>query len=200
LSLNELLKTNKDARKIFGRKEIEIILKQINGISLTQSEKNRLSRDIRPKFRFIKEVSLFQDEFELKKDSAATKIIKRIVNLILQDELANNVKAILLFGSHVLGNVTPRSDIDITVIFTKISLKKATKFRIRISREFSKKVDIQVFNVLPQKIKREIAKKYNILYKTPDFDNANFFISYLKEDDYFIRKHKFFGDNYGKNK
>ena len=163
MTLKEFFRNNQNARKIFGKKEIDIIIRQLEGKNLTQSERNRLSRDIRPKFRFIKEVSLFQDEFELKKDSAATKIIKRIVNLILQDELANNVKAILLFGSHVLGNVTPRSDIDITVIFTKISLKKATKFRIRISREFSKKVDIQVFNVLPQKIKREIAKKYNIL-------------------------------------
>lgn len=138
---------------------------------MTQSEKNRLSRDIRPKFRFIKDVSVFQDEFTLKKDSIANNIIEKAVQLILQDILKEKILAILLFGSHVLGNVTPRSDIDIGVLFTKISLNEATKFRIRISSEFSKKVDIQVFNVLPQKIKREIAKNHKVIYKSKDFDN-----------------------------
>ena len=42
LELKEFLINNKNARKIFGKTEIEIILKQLDGITLTQSEKNRL--------------------------------------------------------------------------------------------------------------------------------------------------------------
>ena len=194
LELKEFLKSNTNARKIFGKKEIGIILKQLDGISLTQSEKNRLSRDIRPKLNFIKEISNFEDEFELKKDANNIKIIDKAVRLILQDELKNKIEAILLFGSHVKGIVTTRSDVDICVVFTDISLEEATKFRIRISGEFSKKADIQVFNILPQKIKRAIARNHKILYKSNDFDNLSFTIRYLKDEDYFIRMNRIMGE------
>ena len=125
LMLREFLKSNRNARRIFGKKEIDIILKQLDGISLSQSEKNRLSRDIRPKLMLIKEISKFEDEFELKKDADNLRLIDKAVQLILQDELKDKIKAILLFGSHVRGIVTKRSDIDICVIFDKIS--KSTK-------------------------------------------------------------------------
>ncbi|MEK6857485.1 MAG: nucleotidyltransferase domain-containing protein [Nanoarchaeota archaeon] len=192
--LAELVRREPDARKIFGKKEIGIILKQMDGISLTQSEKNRLSRDIRPKLRFIKKISRAQDEFELKKSEGVKKLIDRAVKLILEDKLKYKIKAILLFGSRVNGIVTPRSDIDICVIFTEINLTEATKFRIRILGDFSEKVDIQVFNVLPQKIKREIARKHKILYRTKNYDNIEFNIRHLKDDDYFIRTKKYFGE------
>ena len=192
--LAELVRREPDARKIFGKKEIGIILKQMDGISLTQSEKNRLSRDIRPKLRFIKKISRAQDEFELKKSEGVKKLIDRALKLILEDKLKYKIKAILLFGSRVNGIVTPRSDIDICVIFTEINLTEATKFRIRILGDFSEKVDIQVFNVLPQKIKREIARKHKILYRTKNYDNIEFNIRHLKDDDYFIRMKKYFGE------
>ncbi len=194
VALKEILKLNKDARKVFGKKEIEIILKQIDGITLTQSEKNRLSRDIRPKLRFIKEISKIEDDFELKKDADNLKLIDKAVQLILKDELKNRIKVILLFGSHVKGMVTKRSDIDICVVFSDITLEEATKFRIRISGEFTEKVDIQVFNMLPQKIKRSIARNHKILYKREDFDNLAFTIRYLKDEDYFIRMNRIMGE------
>ena len=194
MALKEILKFNKDARKVFGKKEIEIILKQIDGITLTQSEKNRLSRDIRPKLRFIKEISKIEDDFELKKDADNLKLIDKAVQLILKDELKNRIKVILLFGSHVKGMVTKRSDIDICVVFSDITLEEATKFRIRISGEFTEKVDIQVFNMLPQKIKRSIARNHKILYKREDFDNLAFTIRYLKDEDYFIRMNRIMGE------
>ena len=50
MSLLKTLKEEKNARKIFGKKEIEIIEKQLNGIKLSPSEQTRLSRDIRKKF------------------------------------------------------------------------------------------------------------------------------------------------------
>jgi predicted nucleotidyltransferase len=181
MELENVLKNNKDARKIFGRKEIGIILKQLKGISLTQSEKNRLSRDIRPKLRFISEISVFKDDFELKKNLMNKKIEEEAVQLILQDKLKDKVQAVLLFGSHVKGVVTNRSDVDIAVVFTSISLKEATQFRIRISSEFSEGVDIQVFDVLPQKIKKEIARTHKILFKRNDFNNSLFTTKYLKK-------------------
>ncbi len=191
--LNDFLKQNKNARRIFGKKELEIISKQLEGQSLTQSERNRLSRDIKPKLEFIKEISKLENEFELKKDANNLILIEKAVQLILQDESKDRIKAILLFGSHAKGIVTKRSDIDVCVVFTDISLEEATKFRIRILGNFSAKVDIQVFNTLPQKIKRSIARNHKVLYKREDYDNTDFTIKYLKDDDYFIRMKEVFG-------
>ena len=194
MSLLKFLKDNEKARKIFGERELKIIEKQLLGISLTQSEKNRLSRDIRKKLEFISEISAFKKEFDLKKMAGIEKLIERSVELMLKDKLKEEIKAILLFGSHVKGIVTKRSDIDICVIFKEISVEEATRFRIRISGELPKNVDIQVFNTLPQKIKREIARNHKILYKKGSFDNLSFSIKYLKDDDYFIRMKKIMGE------
>lgn len=194
MKLKEFLKNNRNARKIFGKKEIEIILKQLDGITLTQSEKNRLSRDIRPKLRFIKEISNFEDEFEIKKDSNSLGIIDKAVQLILQDKLKDKVKAVFLFGSHARGIVTKRSDIDICVVFDKISREEADKFRVRILGHFPLSMDVQVFNILPQKIKREIAHSHKVLYKKGDFDNTLFSIRHLKDEDFFIRTRRILGD------
>lgn len=194
LVLKTLLKSNRNARKIFGKKEIEIILKQLDGFPLTQSEKNRLSRDIKPKLEFIKEISNFKDEFKLQKNQNNKRLIKEAVDRILSDELKENIQAILLFGSFADKSFTIRSDIDICVIFKKdLSLKEATKFRMRIAGQLSEKIDIQVFNTLPQKIKREIARNHKLLYKDKLYDNLDFSIKYLKDEDYFIRMNKVIG-------
>ncbi|MEK6828000.1 MAG: nucleotidyltransferase domain-containing protein, partial [Nanoarchaeota archaeon] len=177
-----------------GKMELEIIFKQLGGLLLTQSERNRLSRDIKPKLEFIREASKFEGEFELKKDQDAKKIIDRAVKIILQDRLKDKIEAILLFGSRVNGIVTPRSDIDICVVFDNIEKEDADRFRIRILGNFSTKADIQVFNVLPQKIKRSIAGSHKILYKKEDFDNNLFSIKYLKDEDFFIRARKILGE------
>jgi predicted nucleotidyltransferase len=161
---------------------------------LTQSEKNRLSRDIRPKLKVVEEVAKVKDEFELKKDATAKRKIEKVVDIVLHDELKDKIKAILLFGSHVKGKITKRSDIDICVVFDDIDLKESTKFRIRILGNFSEKIDIQVFNVLPQKVKRSIASNHKVIFKREDFDNTDFTINYLKDDDYFIRMQKIFGE------
>ena len=190
MKLKEFLKSNANARKIFGKKEIGIILKQLGGISLTQSEKNRLSRDIKPKFEFIKEASKFEDEFELKKDADSLRLADKAVQLILHDELKDKVKAVLLFGSHAHGIVTRRSDVDICAIFTDISLREATKFRIRIMGRLPEKMDVQVFNTLPQKIKKSIAINHKVLYKRSNFDNMSFTIQHIKDEDYFFRMDK----------
>lgn len=103
------------------------------------------------------------------------KIIDKAVRLIQQDLLKDRLKMILLFGSHVNGQVTCRSDVDIAAVFPHLSLREATLFRIRISGELPEKADIQVFNTLPEKIKREIVKNHKILYATEAFDNSSSF-------------------------
>ena len=193
MALKDILKKS-EARKIFGKKEIEIILKQLNGFNLKQSEKNRLSRDIKPKLKFIKEIIKAEEEFDLKKDQDNKKIIDEAKNIILQDVLKDNIKSIFLFGSHSKGIITTRSDIDIGIVFEKIPRLESGKFRLRILSQLPDKVDVQVFNHLPQKIKRDIARNHQVLYKTNDFDNLSFTINYLKDEDYFIRMKRIMGE------
>ncbi|HLC72543.1 MAG TPA: nucleotidyltransferase domain-containing protein [Candidatus Nanoarchaeia archaeon] len=194
MNLHHFLKSEHNVRKLFGKKEIEIIGKQLEGSTLTQSEKNRLSRDIRPKLECIQSMAQFQDEFKLKKDQDNRRLIAVAVNTIVQDRLQENIRAILLFGSFANKSSTKHSDMDICVLFKQpLSLKEATAFRIRISGQLSEKIDVQVFNILPQKIKREIAKNHKVLYQSRQHNDLDFTVQYMKDDAYFIRMHKIFG-------
>ena len=165
MSLLRFLNSSKNARKIFGKRELKIIEKQLLGVNLTQSEKNRLSRDIRQKLEFIKEAARFSEEFKLKKGSEIKKMIEETKEVILNDTLFRKIKEVLLFGSLVENKFTFKSDIDIAVKFDKISIKESAFFRKRISGEVNQKVDVQVYNHLPSKIKKEINSKGKILYK-----------------------------------
>lgn len=187
---------NPNSRKIFGKKELDIILKQINGIKLTQSEKNRLSRDIRPKLDFIKIISKYKSEFILKKNSLNEVLIKEALNVILKDPLSKEIKAILLFGSIIEGNFSLNSDIDLCIVFNKnISLKESTLFRIRVLGELNSKIDISVFHHLPYKIKKSIINNHKVIYSKSSFDNLNFTIKGIKNNDFLIRYKKIFGEN-----
>lgn len=165
MSMLNFLKKNENTRKIFGVRELKIIEKQLLGINLTQSEKNRLSRDVRKKFEFIKEISRYNYDFELKKGSEVKEKIEKAKQIILNDELKKRIKRILLFGSSVSNERTFRSDIDIAVEFDEIDPLEAGRFRIRILGNFDEKMDIQVFNVLPEKIQNSILKNHKVLYK-----------------------------------
>ena|SRR3989344_5024017 len=164
MDLVQFLKANENTRKIFGERELKIIEKQLNGINLTQSEKNRLSRDVRKKFQFIKDASKFYEDFDLKKASIVKSLIKEAKETILEHPLRHKIKKIILFGSFVENNLTPRSDLDIAVKFSDINNKEAFEFRKNILGQLHKKIDIQVFNVLPEKIKKEIINKGRIIY------------------------------------
>lgn len=164
MNLLQFLKNNEKTRKIFGQRELKIIEKQLQGINLTQSEKNRLSRDIRKKFEFIKEISQHSFDLRLKKGALIQEMVERVKEVILEDKLAKKIKKIFLFGSSVKKERTFRSDIDLAVLFDEISLREATEFRIRISGEVSDKVDVQVFNILPEKIKDSILRNHRVIY------------------------------------
>ncbi|MEK6855046.1 MAG: nucleotidyltransferase domain-containing protein [Nanoarchaeota archaeon] len=163
--LINFLKTNKNTRKIFGKKELKIIEKQLMGVSLTQSEKNRLSRDIRKKFEFINEITKINEEFRLKKGEEIEDLIEKTLDLIRNSEWFFKMEKIILFGSTVENQRVLRSDIDIAVIFKDLNHKEMTKFRIWVAGRADKKIDIQVYNLLPKKIQEEINKKGKTLFK-----------------------------------
>lgn len=160
-----LLQTIKESRKIFGKKEIVIIEKQLKGIKLTQSEKNRLSRDIRKKLEQVNALSKYTEEFKLKKGTETNKKIQNIKEIILNDILKSKIKNIIIFGSHIKNQFTFRSDIDIAVEFDSINKKEASKFRIRILGQCSKNTDVQVYNILSKKMQKEILGG-KIIYST----------------------------------
>lgn len=165
-NLLKFLKENENTRKIFGKRELKIIEKQLQGVSLTQSEKNRLSRDIRKKFEFIKEVSKFSDEFELKHGTKIKELINQMLEIIKEHEWFWKIKEIILFGSLTEKRFHLFSDIDIAVKFKKdIAEKDAFDFRKKIMGRLPDKLDIQVYNVLPDKIKKEIDKNGRIIFK-----------------------------------
>jgi len=162
--LLEFLKKNDNARKIFGKRELRIIEKQLLGLTLKQSEKNRLSRDIRKKFEFIKEATKYADEFGLKHGTKIKEFIARALDIIREDVLFYKVNKIILFGSTVIRRRHLGSDIDIAVEFDSIELDEATKFRIRTLGRLSDKIDVQVYNVLPENVKNEIDENGRILF------------------------------------
>jgi len=168
MGLLDIIKKNKSVRKIFGKAELEIIERQLLGINLTQSEKNRLSRDIRKKLEVIKELSIFQDEFGLKKGAHIKEMVEDAKEVILESKHLTKIKRIILFGSTTENQRSFRSDIDIAVEFDSIDKKEATEFRIKTLGKVSNMVDIQVYNILPDKIKKEIEEKGRVLYKNED--------------------------------
>lgn len=165
MDLIQFLKTNENTRKVFGKRELKIIEKQVNGIHLTQSERNRLSRDIRKKFQFIKEAFRFSGEFNLKKASSIKSLIQEAKEIILEHPLRNKIKKIILFGSAIENKLTSKSDIDIAIEFSDINKKQSFDFRKNISGKLPEKADIQIFNVLPEKVKKEIKNKGRVIYK-----------------------------------
>ncbi|MEK6935835.1 MAG: nucleotidyltransferase domain-containing protein [Nanoarchaeota archaeon] len=165
----EFLNKNKDnARRIFGERELKIIEKQLNGVDLTQSEKNRLSRDIREKLKFIKEIARFENEFELKKGLIIKEKINESLELIKNHKWFWKVKEVILFGSFVEKRFHLFSDIDIAVKFKDISVKETTQFRVEMLGRLPPKIDVQVYNILPDKIKKEIDKYGKTIYQKQD--------------------------------
>jgi|SRR3989344_296122 len=168
MTLLATIKNDTNLRKIFGKRELIIIEKQILGVPLKESERTRLSRDIRKKFDAIKELSRFKSEFYLKKGSEIKNMIEEAKEIILQNRLFPKIKEIILFGSAIENKLTLSSDIDLAVKFLDVSRDDASRFRREILGNINKRLDIQVYNMLPKKIKNEIDAKGKILYEKKD--------------------------------
>jgi len=165
MSLLAVIRENKNIRKIFGKKELEIIEKQILGINLLPSEKTRLSRDIKKKLKAVQELAGYSNEFELKKASIVKEMIEEAKEAIFESKQLSRIRRIILFGSYAENQATFRSDIDIAVEFSEIGDRESTEFRIRVMSKLPEKLDIQVYNTLPEKIRKEIDKKGKVLWK-----------------------------------
>ncbi|AJF62902.1 MAG: hypothetical protein QT11_C0001G0766 [archaeon GW2011_AR20] len=165
MSLLNIIDKNTNLRRIFGKKELVIIKKQLLGVPLKESERTRLSRDIRKKLEAIKELSKFSLEFDLKKGAEIKKILEEAKEVIFQNRLFSRVKKIILFGSAAENKLNLNSDIDVAVEFNKISEEEATNFRKEVMGKINEKTDIQVYNILQGKIKREISNKGKVLYE-----------------------------------
>ena len=167
------------ARLIFGKKELEIIKKQLLGLQMTQSERNRLSKFIRPKLQFMEKCVEFKQEFELIRKEKFKLILSQTLNACLEDKLGKNICAILLFGSHVDETAIWRSDIDIAVIFDEdISSRDQIDFTLRL--QIPEIVQISIFNSLPIYVKASLIKNYKVLYKNRKFDE-DFWIQVIKQ-------------------
>ena len=164
MSLLSVLKSESALRRLFGARELAIIEKQLLGVALTQSEKNRLSRDIRPKFKAIAVLAPFADE-ELKKGAQIKEWVNETKETILDNRVGARVKRIWLFGSSLENKRALRSDVDMAVEFDGITSKEALAFRKEVSGVVSQKLDVAVFNELPAKLKSEILSKGRILFE-----------------------------------
>jgi len=164
MSLIKIIK-NKEMRRIFGKKELEIIEKQLLGINLTASEKTRLSRDIRKKFSIVTELSKCIEEFKLKKGGVIKEIIESTKEEILKSKYFPKINKIVLFGSAAKNKISYRSDIDLAVFFSDIDKRESSEFRIRLLGKVNERIDIQVYNTLPEKIKKEIDKEGRVIWK-----------------------------------
>jgi predicted nucleotidyltransferase len=164
MGILEVIKKDKNIRKIFGKQELVIIEKQLLGINLTPSEKTRLSRDIRKKLEAIASLADFSEGFKLKQGAVVKEKIEDLKEIILKSSYFPKIKKIILFGSSIDRTRTFRSDIDVAVEFDKIDSREAVQFRLEILKDTDKKTDVQVYNVLPDKIKREIDLNGRVLY------------------------------------
>ena len=165
MSILNLINKNANLRKIFGKRELVIIQKQLLGVQLKNSEKTRLSRDIKKKLEAIKEIAKFSSEFELKKGAEIKKRVWEAKEIILQNRLSSFIKRIMLFGSAAENRLTLSSDIDIAVEFINVTKEDANRFRREVMGNVDEKVDVQVYNFLPNKIKKEILNKRKVLYE-----------------------------------
>ena len=165
MSLLDIIKKDENVRRLFGKRELLIIEKQLLGVTLKASEKTRLSRDIRKKFEAISALAPFAKDFKIKHGAIIQETVKEAKEAILESKYFPKIKRILLFGSATEHKLMLNSDVDIAVDFTKITKEEALRFRLDILRKTADRVDIQVYNLLPDKIKKEINSKGRILYE-----------------------------------
>jgi len=165
MGLLDTIKKNRNMRKIFGKRELSIIERQLMGVRLKPSEKMRLSRDIRKKFEAISALMPFNQDFQLKHGALIKDMINEAKEIILGSRYFPKIKRIVLFGSITENQLTLKSDIDIAVEFIDITKREATQFRLDMLKKVNEKIDIQVYNILPHKIKKEIDSKGRDVYE-----------------------------------
>jgi len=141
--------------RILTNKEKDIIKKRILNKKLSQLERNRLSRSIRPKLR---EISLIDSKSILEKIDYNPKIIS-IENKIIK-VIKNNIQqvdSIILYGSVIQNNYHEYNDIDIMIV-TKSKIYKTEMEKWNKIKELN---DILKANGITSDI--EIISKENLI-------------------------------------
>jgi len=141
--------------KILTDKEDKIIKKRLSNKKLSQLERNRLSRSIRPKLR---EISLIDSKSILEKIDYNPKIISienKIINVIKNN--IQQVDSIILYGSVIQNNYHEYNDIDI-MIATKSKIYKTEMEKWNKIRELN---DVLKDNGITSDI--EIISKENLI-------------------------------------
>ena len=82
------------------------------------------------------------------------KILDRLRNL----PSFNKLKFVYLFGSSATGNVTERSDTDICLYYDVGNKKELHKLLFKIIGSFPDKYDLQMFQLLPLYVKKNVFK------------------------------------------
>ena len=96
-------------------REMKIINKKINGLSLSQNESNILSKSIRKK---LNEVRKIDSEMLLKKleyNQEAKSIENKIKKQLLKN-LGTNIHSIIVYGSAIQNNYKNYNDVDVLII------------------------------------------------------------------------------------
>jgi len=98
----------------------------------------------------------------------------------------NEVEALLIYGSYVRGDMTPRSDIDLCLVVPEV--KTNTKKGIMLIRSAWREVDLdfsrydlRIFELLPLYIQISIIKNHKVIYarSIPNLYEY-FYFNYLK--------------------
>jgi predicted nucleotidyltransferase len=76
-------------------------------------------------------------------------------------------KEVVVFGSFVSGEVTPRSDIDVAIIIRNSDKNEMMRIRVEALGQAPPGYDIQIFEALPMVVKGSILEEFEVLFGDP---------------------------------
>ena len=112
---------------ILSNREIEVVLKRLDNEHITQTESNYLSRSIRPKLKsaeFAVSAELLSLlDYRRKRYEREDSLLKEKIIKAVKKGLADDIKAIILFGSYIRNSHTNYRDIDVMVVLNNKTWK-----------------------------------------------------------------------------
>ena len=118
----------------------------------------------------------------------------KISGILRKIEHFDKLKFIYIYGSSIYGKKTARSDIDICLYYDIKDKRKLHKLLLRIIGVIPEKYDIQMFQMLPLYVKKEIFKGKLIYAKDKGFVHDIAYKTIRDYEDFEPRyKHILFG-------
>ena len=112
---------------ILSDREKKIIEKKMTGKKLSQTERNRLSRSIRPKLREISKIDSKQILEKIDYNPKSISIENKITRVI--KETLKDVDSIILYGSAIQTNYHEYNDIDIMIVIKEKITPEYQKYK-----------------------------------------------------------------------